>query len=91
MNLQLFDIMIEHIARICRAITTPKGHILLVGTGGQSRKSLAALACFIAFQKPMLELDSQSPVEGLKNALKMVGLEEKDQVLLYEEAQTAIP
>jgi dynein heavy chain len=48
MNLVLFLSALEHIVKINRVITTEFGHALLMGVGGSGRKSLSALAIFIA-------------------------------------------
>jgi len=46
-NLILFMHVMEHIIRLCRILTLPQGHALVVGTGGAGQKSLTALAAFI--------------------------------------------
>jgi dynein heavy chain len=43
----MFDYVIEHTSRLSRIIFKPYGNGLLIGLGGNGRKSLAKIASFI--------------------------------------------
>ena len=47
LNIILFDLALEHLCRVQRIISFPRGNAILVGLSGSGRKSLTQLATFL--------------------------------------------
>eukprot|EP01105_Mastigella_eilhardi_P001895 TRINITY_DN122_c1_g4_i2.p1 TRINITY_DN122_c1_g4~~TRINITY_DN122_c1_g4_i2.p1 ORF type:complete len:4382 (+),score=1298.66 TRINITY_DN122_c1_g4_i2:875-14020(+) len=92
MDLVMFKDAIEHVCRIHRIITQPRGNALLVGLGGSGRQSLARLASFIAslkvftvdVRKGFREVDFR---EKIKELYALTGQEEKPTVFVFSDTQ----
>jgi len=87
MNLVLFDTAIQHLIKIVRVITTSYGHCLLVGVGGSGRTSLATLSTFIAYQNEICQVDQRNWIEELQKVIRNAGLEGKEIVFIFNDAQ----
>ena len=90
MDLVLFMDAMEHVVKVFRIITTPKGNGLLVGVGGSGRKSLASLATFIAdFDLYMIEITKAYGVnewkDDMMNMFNRGGVEERGTVFLFSD------
>uniref|UniRef100_A0A7S2P1M5 Uncharacterized protein n=1 Tax=Leptocylindrus danicus TaxID=163516 RepID=A0A7S2P1M5_9STRA len=93
MQLVLFDYAVRHVARVSRIITAPNGgHALLVGLGGSGRKSVCALASYIAgFDLFQVEIGQSYGLadwrEDLRKIFNITGVENKPLVFLFDETQ----
>lgn len=90
MELVLFRDALNHVCRIHRIITQPRGNALLVGVGGSGRKSLARLATFVAEQRCFsIEISRNYRTmefrEDLKVLYRQAGGANKPTVFLFDE------
>ena len=71
MDLVLFEQAMEHVTRICRILSNPSGHAMLIGVGGSGKQSLTRLAAFICgYEVKQLAVTARFKVDDLKEALK---------------------
>jgi len=71
MNLVLFQDAMQHVIRITRIISNPRGNAMLIGVGGSGKQSLTRLASFICgFETSQLSVTSNFKVDDLKESLK---------------------
>ncbi|GAB9467560.1 hypothetical protein Gpo141_00004900 [Globisporangium polare] len=95
MNLVLFDQALEHITRIVRILSNPRGNALLIGVGGSGKQSLSRLAAFICGYALNTLSVSASPTYGmnelredLKDVYRKAGIRPaKPLVLLLTDSQ----
>lgn len=92
MDLVLFRDALEHVCRIHRMLSQPKGNALLVGVGGTGRKSLARLAAYVAEIKTFsIEVGAKYRTtdfqEDLKLLFRQTGVHYKETMFLFDESQ----
>ncbi|XP_069015317.1 dynein axonemal heavy chain 2 [Embiotoca jacksoni] len=92
MSLVLFRDAIEHITRVIRVISQPRGNMLLVGVGGSGRQSLSKMAASICeFEVFQVEVTKQYRIqefrEDIKKLYRLTGVDNKPTVFLFNDTQ----
>uniref|UniRef100_A0A8D0HGT5 Dynein axonemal heavy chain 2 n=1 Tax=Sphenodon punctatus TaxID=8508 RepID=A0A8D0HGT5_SPHPU len=94
MQLVLFRDAIEHVTRIVRVISQPRGNMLLVGIGGSGRQSLARLASsiceYLIFQIEVTKhYRKQEFRDDIKKLYRQAGVDLKPTTFLFVDTQIA--
>lgn len=94
MDLVLFKEAIQHITRIVRVISQPRGNMLLVGIGGSGRTCLTKLSAYVCdFYVYQIEVTKKYKTSEFREDLKvlygMVGVENKPTVFIFNDTQVA--
>ncbi|XP_043512192.1 dynein axonemal heavy chain 2 [Frieseomelitta varia] len=92
MNLILFRDAIEHICRIVRVISQPRGNMLLIGIGGSGRQSLSRIASYMCelttFQITVTKHYKLGEFrEDLKILYTKTGVNDKPTTFLFNDTQ----
>ncbi|ORC93797.1 putative dynein heavy chain [Trypanosoma theileri] len=88
MDLVMFDMALDHLLRITRVISLPRGNCLLVGVGGSGKQSLTKFASALC-QMDVFEIvlsrnyNEDAFREDLKRLYARVGVENKKVVFLF--------
>ncbi|KAM9407837.1 LOW QUALITY PROTEIN: dynein axonemal heavy chain 2 [Salvelinus alpinus] len=92
MSLVLFRDAIEHVTRVVRVISQPRGNMLLVGIGGSGRQSLSKMAAsiceYLVFQVEVTkQYRKQEFREDIKKLYRLTGVDNKPTVFLFNDTQ----
>ncbi|KAL6262835.1 hypothetical protein P5V15_005625, partial [Pogonomyrmex californicus] len=92
LDLVLFRDAIEHICRIVRVISQPRGNILLIGIGGSGRQSLSRISsyvCELSTFQIIITAQYRTPEfrEDLKTLYLMTGVENKPTSFFFNDSQ----
>ncbi|XP_063042411.1 dynein axonemal heavy chain 2 [Engraulis encrasicolus] len=92
MSLVLFRDAIQHVTRVVRVISQPRGNMLLVGIGGSGRQSLSRMAAYICeymvFQVEVTkQYRKQEFRDDIKKLYRLTGVDNKPTVFLFNDTQ----
>jgi len=92
MDLVLFRDAIDHVCRLRRVISMPRGNAMLVGVGGSGRQSLAKLTAYLSdYQLFQVEITRQYKKtefhEDLRKLYNLTGVQNKPTVFLFNDTQ----
>nr|CAJ2469593.1 unnamed protein product [Leishmania braziliensis] len=92
MNLVFFDQAVQHLSRICRIVSQPRGHALLVGVGGSGRSSLCRLAaCMMNMDVQTVHIARNYGIAEFRDEVRKVlldsGARGKEVVFLISDSQ----
>ncbi|XP_055375876.1 dynein axonemal heavy chain 2 [Condylostylus longicornis] len=91
-DLVFFREAIEHITKIVRIISQPRGHVLNIGIGGSGRQSMTSMATFVC-ELNMFRIEvtkkykTQEFREDLKSLYKITGVKNRGTVFLFNDEQ----
>ena len=95
MNLVFFEDAIIHLGRCCRLLRQPRGNAMLVGVGGSGKQSTTRMAAFIS-QMDCIQISISRGYglnefrEDIKTLMIRTGVEGKDTVFLFTDAQIVV-
>ena len=87
-DLVMFDMALEHLLRITRVLSLPRGHCLLVGVGGSGKQSLTKLAASIC-RMGVFEIvlarnyGEEAFRDDLKQLYQRVGVQKEKVIFLF--------
>ncbi|KAF5292010.1 hypothetical protein FQA39_LY14127 [Lamprigera yunnana] len=92
MDLVLFRDAIEHICRIVRVVSQPRGNMLLIGIGGSGRQSLSRISSYICeLQTFQVTVTKNYRVSEFRDDLKILygltGVDGKPTTFLFNDTQ----
>ncbi|XP_075210256.1 dynein heavy chain 2, axonemal kl-2 [Lycorma delicatula] len=94
MDLVLFKDAVEHICRISRIISQPRGNVLLIGIGGSGRQSLSRLSAWLcSYNTFQIQTTKNYKVAEFKEDLKKLyfstGVKDINTSFLFNDNQVA--